>query len=419
MKTLYFDCGMGAAGDMLTASLVELTPDPDKTIGELNALQIPDVEFVREATVKCGIAGTNVRVMVKGMEEDEHMHDHGHHHEHTHEHHHDHDHEHHHDHDHEHDHHHSHTGMHAIEHIVNDHIAVSDKVKKDILAVYQLIAEAESKVHNTSIEDIHFHEVGTMDAVADITAFCYLIDQLGPDQILASPIHVGKGTVRCAHGILPVPAPATALILKGIPVYSREDISGELCTPTGAALLKHFVSEFRSMPVMSIEKIGYGMGKKDFTVMNTVRSILGETEPVQTGEVRELDFNVDDMTGEQIGFATEVLMKNGAREVFVTPVFMKKNRPGHLISVLCGEEKKDELVRLIFRHTTTIGIRETIKNRYVMERKVTNVETPFGTIRRKESHGYGTDREKYEYDDLAEIAEKENISIRELLEKIG
>ena len=265
---------------------------------------------------------------------------------------------------------------------------------------------------------VHPDEVGTMDAVADVTAVCYLIDKLGVREIYASPVHVGKGTVRCAHGILPVPAPATAEILKDIPIYSREEINGELCTPTGAALLKRFVKQFRTMPVMKTSKIGYGMGTKDFPIANCVRAILGEDDAIARGVVRELDFNVDDMTGEEIGFLNDALLKNGAFEVFVTPVYMKKSRPGNLVTVLCSEENEEKIVELIFRHSTTIGIRETIKDRFILNRKIENVDTEFGTIRRKHSSGYGVDRSKFEYDDLAKVAEEKGLSIKEIIERI-
>ena len=309
--------------------------------------------------------------------------------------------------------------MHGIEHIVNDHIKVNDKVRKDILAVYQTIAEAESKVHNTTVDQIHFHEVGTMDAIADVTAVCYLIDRLGVDEIYASPIHVGMGTVKCAHGILPVPAPATAEILKDVPIYSREEINGELSTPTGAALLKHFVKEFKPLPVLKVSKIGYGMGTKDFPIANCVRAILGEDFSANKGIVRELDFNVDDMTGEEIGYLNDMLLKNGAVEVFVTPIQMKKGRPGNLISVLCSEEKEQALVELIFKYSTTIGIRESVKNRFVLDRRIEETETEFGIVRRKLSSGYGVSRSKYEYDDLAKIAQETGLSIKEILERIN
>ena len=398
MRTLYIDCGMGAAGDMLTAALLELTADPDKALQELNGLHVPHVRYEMEFSVKCGIRVTHVHVLVDGQEETEQMHAHVHD-------------------GHTHDH--SHHGLHGIEHIVKDHLAVSERVKQDILAVYRLVAEAESKVHGVPVEEIHFHELGTADALADITAVCWLVDRLHPEEILASPVHVGKGTVRCAHGILPVPAPATALLLEGVPVYSREEIDGELCTPTGAALLKHFVNRFGPMPVLVPERTGYGMGKKDFPIANCVRVFLAENIGHRQDTVRELDFNVDDMTGEEIGFATERLLEAGAREVFVTPVYMKKGRPGSLITVLCTEDMEEQLVRMIFRDTTTIGIRRTVKERFILERTEETLKTAFGPVCRKRSSGYGTVRVKAEHEDLAKIARERNMGIREVLKKIG
>ena len=252
MKTLFLDCSMGAAGDMLTAALLELLPDPDAFVEEFNALGIPGVIMVREKSVKCGITGTHVRIQVNGEEEDEHMHDHGH----------------------EHSHH--HTGMAEIHHILS-HLNLEESVREDVEQVYDQIAQAESHAHGMPVDQIHFHEVGTMDALADVTAVCMLIHRIAPEQILATPVHVGSGTVKCAHGILPVPAPATAYILKGVPIYGGQ-VRGELCTPTGAALLKHFVSGYGALPVMRVETIGYGMGHKDFAQANCVRAFLGTAE---------------------------------------------------------------------------------------------------------------------------------------------
>ena len=428
MKTLYLDCGMGAAGDMLTAALLELLPDPDGFMDRLNALSVPGVQFKKESAVKCGITGTHISVLVDGAEESEEMHghhhehdhghghgcDHEHHHshdhEHDHEHHHSHDHEHHHGHDHEHAHHH-HSGMHEIEHIVS-HLNLPNKVREDVLAVYGLIAEAESHVHGTTVTEIHFHEVGTKDAIADVTAVCLLMDELSPDEVIVSPVHVGSGQVKCAHGVLPVPAPATAYILRDVPIYGGS-IRGELCTPTGAALLKHFATRFGDMPVMKTRTIGYGMGKKDFQWANCVRAMLGETTD-QTDTVSELSCNVDDMTAEAIGFATERLFEGGAFEVYTVPVNMKKSRPGTLIRVICAEADKEKIVGLMFKHTSTIGVRETVTHRYVLNRRIETVQTPYGEVRRKISDGYGTSRTKYEYDDLARIAKEQNISLDEV-----
>ena len=293
---------------------------------------------------------------------------------------------------------------------------MSGRIQKDILAVFGMIAEAESHVHGVPVNEIHFHEVGTMDAVADITAVCVMMDRLAPDQVIVSPVHVGSGQVKCAHGILPVPAPATAYILKDVPIYGGE-IRGELCTPTGAALLKYFASRFGAMPVMCTLAIGYGMGKKDFPAANCVRALLGETEGA--GDmVTELICNVDDMTAEAIGFATETLLTAGALEVYTVAAGMKKSRPGTVLHVMCAESVKDKIVELIFKHTTTIGIRENISRRYTLARSIRKVQTPYGEVRKKISEGYGVTREKYEYEDLAQIARERGMSIREVEESL-
>lgn len=393
MKTLYLDCSMGAAGDMLTAALLELLPDQEEFLSQLNALGIPGVTIEKEKMSKCGIGGTHIRVKVHGVEEeDDSRHHHTHHH-HT----------------------HHHSGMHDVEHIVH-HLPVTDKIRKDILAVYHLIAEAESHVHGVPVTEIHFHEVGTMDAVADVAAVCLLMDKIAPDRVAASPVHVGSGQVECAHGILPVPAPATAYILREVPTYGGE-IRGELCTPTGAALLKYFVTEFGGMPVMRTTAIGYGMGSKDFPAANCVRAMLGETEGA--GDVIvELNCNVDDMTGEAIGFAMETLFDAGALEVYTVPIGMKKSRPGLLLCVMCRTEDKESMVRLLFQHTTTIGIRENTFKRYTLDRSVEMAETPYGRIRKKISTGYGVTRQKYEYEDLAKAAREHQVSVSQILARL-
>lgn len=404
MRTLYLDCGMGAAGDMLAGALLELLPDPEAFLAELNDLGIPDVNIKREPSVKCGITGTHISVTVNGEEEESHDHEHHHSHEHVHDHH------------HEHHEHHHHTGMHEIEHLVMGHFHLPEKVKKNIMAVYGLIAEAESHAHGVPVTEIHFHEVGTMDAVADITTVCLLMDRLSVDEVIVSPVHVGSGQVKCAHGILPVPAPATAYILKDVPIYGGS-VKGELCTPTGAALLKYFATRFGNMPVMKVQAVGYGMGKKDFEAANCVRAMLGETK---SGKdiVLELSCNVDDMTAEEIGFAMERLLEGGALEVYTIPIHMKKSRPGTLIRVMCKEQDKEDMIGLIFKYTTTIGIRQAETQRYVLDRKITMVETPCGTVRRKDAAGYGVSRSKYEYDDLADIAREKGLSIKEVRDLI-
>lgn len=409
---------MGAAGDMLTAALLELLPDKEDFLAELNSLGIPGVEVLSEVSVKCGIRGTHITVKVNGREETEEMHSHTHEHGHGHSHEHTHDHEHFREHGHTHNgqHEHHHSGMHEIEHIIGN-LPLSEKVKADILAVFSLIAEAESHVHGVPVTEIHFHEVGTMDAVAEITAVCMLMDRLSPEQVVVSPIHVGSGHVKCAHGILPVPAPATAYILRGVPVYGG-GIKSELCTPTGAALLKRFATRFGDMPVMRTTAIGYGMGKKDFAVANCVRAFLGETEG--SGDtIIELLCNLDDMTAEAIGFAEEQFFAAGALEVYTVPAQMKKSRPGILLSVMCREKDKDRMIRLIFRHTTTLGVRENICRRYTLSRSIETVMTAYGEVRKKTSSGYGVTREKYEFEDIARIAREHKMSLADVLERIS
>ena len=388
MKVMYIECNMGAAGDMLTAALAESIGDIKSCEDSLNALGIPGIKYSLVPSVKCGITGTHSEVRINGEVEDEHIHDHHHKHEHH----------------QEHEHHH-HSSLHDIEHIIGG-LNVSDKVKSDAIAVYKLIAEAESKAHGRDITEIHFHEVGTMDAVADVVGFCFLMEKISPDKVVVSPIHVGCGEVKCAHGILPVPAPATALILEGVPVYGGE-VKGELCTPTGAALLKHFATGFGSMPVMKIEKTGYGMGKKDFERANCVRIMTGETADDASDKVCELCCNVDDMTGEEIGYATELLMKEGALDVFTTAVGMKKNRPGILITCLCRPEDKEKYAKLIFENTTTIGIRYCLKDRIVLNRHEDTVTTKYGEVKVKISEGFGVKKVKPAYDDISGIIGRE------------
>lgn len=446
MKLLYLDCGMGAAGDMLGAALAELLPDDarDAFTSELNAAGIPGVHVSLDPSVKCGITGTHLTVTVNGTEEKEgghsHSHEHSHHdHQHDHAHDHSHSHVHHHDHSHDHHHDHSHRSLHDIHHIIDD-LKLPEAVRTDILAVYRLIAEAESKAHDKPVSEIHFHEVGTMDAIADIASVCLLLHKLAPDQIIASPIHVGSGQVKCAHGILPVPAPATAYILKDIPIYSGS-IQGELCTPTGAALLKHFVTRFDQMPLMTPASTGYGMGTKDFPAANCVRAILGESFAENQAEtICELSCNVDDMTGEDIAFAIETFLQNGALDAFTVPCTMKKGRPGVLVTVLCKDPDQKQMTRLILQHTTTLGVRSAIKKRWVLSRtesetvipddmlaNVTAPDMPTGsktqelktigndcTIRSKTSTGFGITRNKYEHDDLEKIARTYGLTLAQV-----
>lgn len=404
MKQLYLDLGMGAAGDMLTAALLELCPDKDGIIKKLNSLNIPGVHYEREIMKKSGICGTHMHVIVNGSEEEcGHEHEEGHH---------------------EHSHHHHHTSMSDIGEIVSK-LNTSEKIKKQILDVYNIIADAESRVHGEPVSQIHFHEVGNMDAIADVAAVCILINELNIRKIVVSPVHTGSGFVMCAHGKLPVPAPATALILEGVPYYS-DGLKGELCTPTGAALIKYFADDFSDMPAMVVEKTGYGFGKKEFERLNCVRALLGtafqssevtsecDNSCEKTDKVVELACNIDDMTAEEIGFATEKILEAGALDVYTISAYMKKNRPGTVICCLCHEDEREKFAKLMFKYTTTIGVRQYNCDRYILSRKTENIETDYGNVRVKKTSGYGVEREKMEYDDLSNIANKRQKSVFEV-----
>ncbi len=405
MRTLYIECNMGAAGDMLMAALSELIDRPDEFVDRMNALGLPGVRFERQAAQKCGVTGTHIAVTVHGEEEHSHdAHDH---------------------HPHEHAHDNGHSQLHSPLSTLHSHAHLSDiraiiagldvpeRVKADAEAVYALIARAESEVHGEPVEHVHFHEVGALDAVADVVGVCALMHEIAPERVVVSPVHVGSGEVRCAHGVLPVPAPATARILADVPIYGGA-IRGELCTPTGAALLKHFASRFGPMPPMAVERIGYGMGTKDFEWANCVRAMLGEAADGEAGEAVELRCNLDDMTGEAVAFAADALREAGALDVWTEAIGMKKGRPGTLLACLCPPEREREFAALMLQHTTTIGVRCHATRRYTLEREAVELNTPHGPVRAKRSRGFGVDRTKPEFDDLAAIAKREGIGIGEI-----
>lgn len=433
MRTLYLDLGMGIAGDMFSAALFDLLRGDQKRefLKKINCLGLDDVQVRAETVSSSGINGVRMHVLVHGEEEiSRDLHDRqetdrreerqtepeghqpG-------------------DKDHSaecshgdpcslglahsscaQDHSHARHGMKEICHIVAG-FDVSAEVKGNILSIYHEIAKAESAVHGMSVEEIHFHEVGSLDAIVDVTSACLLVEMLAVDRIAASPVRMGYGYVRAAHGLLPVPAPATALLLRGLPVYAGH-IEGELCTPTGAAIIRHFVRDFGTMPAMRLSEIGYGIGGKKFTSLNAVRAFLGETD--QSGDhICELTCNLDDMTPERLGFAVDRLYAAGAAEVYTVPAAMKKSRPGSVLVVLCQEGQRQALVKGIFKYTTTLGIRESIRRRYILDRRIETVDTDQGTIRKKIASGYGVSRAKYEYDDLARIAREKSCSIEEVI----
>lgn len=418
MRVLYLDCGMGISGDMLMSALYELIPDQLLFLTKLAELGLDDVSIHPQSMQKCGIQGTHIEVMIHGEEEayQEHTHKHIH----THEYPHDHDElhvhagEHSHDHVHDaslessHTHTHHHISMAQIEEAIS-RIHLSENIKQQALSVYKTIAEAESKVHNKPLDQIHFHEVGEKDAIVDIVGNMLLLEMLQVDAIYASPINTGFGKVRCAHGILPVPAPATAEILTGIPVYGGT-IEGELCTPTGAALYRNLVQKTCTMPPMTIEKIGIGCGKKDFAAANILRAVIGtiytDSDTASDKDfIYELDCNLDDCTAEEIAYAEEKLLEAGALDVYTTAIQMKKGRPGTKLSVLCKQEDKDRMSILLLKHTSTLGVRFTRFERMILDRENVIKQTPYGPVHVKRASGYGVTREKFEFEDLKKISD--------------
>ena len=395
MKRLFLDCQMGIAGDMLTATLLGLVDNPEMWIQHLNQIGIPDVTYTLIPKEDKGLQGYRVAVTINGIEESEHHKGSPRDQHHT---------------DH---HHHVHSrGLQGVTDIINS-LSISDKCKQDAINVYNLVAQAEAKVHKSTVTQIHFHELGMLDAIADIVAVCVLLEKLNFDEIIISPIHVGTGTVHCAHGELPVPAPATMELLAGIPMYADYQIKGELCTPTGAALAKYFGTTFSYMPVMTPTKVSYGFGIKHFERPNCIRAFV-EINNDSEDTIIEMSCNLDDMTPEEIGYAVEQLLISPALDVFTTPIMMKKQRPGTMLTVLCKEGDTDKVRELIFRHTTSLGIRYHRCERYILSRSAGDIAWEGNRIAFKTSSGFGVKRHKYEYDSLAAIAKENDMSLLDL-----
>lgn len=412
MKTLYIDAFSGVSGDKMAAALLELTEGYDYLFDMLKTLRIDD-EYTLSFTQKnvMGIESTYFNVSLtseKGNKEHEHHNGNNHSHDHIHTHH---DQIHH---VNEETHHkHIHRNLSDITKIINNS-DINDNAKEISLGIFRIIAEAEAKVHGKSIDDVHFHEVGATDSIIDIVSAGVLIDLLKIDNVISSPIPTGFGFINASHGKLPVPAPATAEILKGIPTYQGKT-EGELTTPTGAAIIKYLAKNFGGQPDMIVDKIGYGAGTKEFEIPNVLRLFLGETKSDRNSDiVIELKANIDDSTPEQIGFLCDRLYKENAIDVFLTPVVMKKNRQGTLVTVLCYETDREKIEKTIFLNSTTFGIRRTECNRTILERDFKTLEIE--GIEVKIKRGYLEDRlitESIEYEDLKKLSEKQNISYNE------
>lgn len=384
---------------MLLGAMLDLGLDITALKTELSKLDLHGFAVDSKLTDRCGITATKFDVIV---------------------HHHDHHHDHHHEHDHVH---------HVAEHRAHAHRPLSeivrlieaselaDCVKAQAIAVFRRLGEAEAKIHGVPVETVQFHEVGAVDSIVDIVGACIGLDLLGIEKIVCSALHVGTGTFECAHGVYPVPGPATAELLRNAPVYAGE-ISGELVTPTGAAIVSTLASEFGSLPAMNVLRVGYGAGARKYPHFpNVLRAFLGETElEAAPNTVAVIEANLDDLSPQVLGHLMERAFASGALDLFYTPVQMKKNRPGVLLTVLCAPYDLDAIINLIFSETSTLGVRHRIEQRTTLNREHIAVKTEYGSIRIKAASDASGKRRNFapEFDDCREAAESHGVPLREV-----
>ena len=413
---------------MNLAALIDLGVPKEYLIKELSKLNLEsEYEIKVERSAKLGITGTRVDVILKDKLEDKtysqeqalqgHNHEHNHEHNHGHSHHHgneQHHNENNHEHSHEgsvHNHEHHHRNLRDIEKIINSS-DLSDKVKKLSLDMFMKVAEAEAKVHGKDLYEVHFHEVGAVDSIVDMVGAAICLDYLKVDKIIASPVQVGGGFVKCAHGLMPVPAPATTEILKDIPI-NIGIVQFETTTPTGAAILAANVHEFTPRINFSIKKVAYGIGHRDLEIPNVLRVYLGEKEgSEEVGEQYVLETNIDDMNPELYGYLEEKLFEVGALDIVKTPIFMKKGRPGVKLSVSVNEKNEKDVLDIIFEETTSIGVRKYKVEKIMLNSEFSKVKTEYGDITIKKSYYKGKLlKYKPEYEECKAIAKEKNISI--------
>lgn len=440
-RILYFDCFAGISGDMSIGALIDLGLDPSAVVKEIQKLGVKGYDIEIRKTSRCSISGTDVKVTLSGDADCVHKHGgggHDHAHEHIHEHAHVHgDTDQSHAHDSGHSHHHGgeERNLADISQIIRAS-GISERAKELSVAIFTEIAKAEAAVHGKRIEEVHFHEVGAIDSIVDIVGTAICIDMLKADRIYCSPVHEGQGFIHCSHGRLPVPVPAVVKMMEGSGISMvTEDIQAELVTPTGFGILKTVSERCAKMPEMLVERVGYGFGKTDTGRLNALRIILGTSDPrwekiQDTGpdavrdqdreknrdRVALLETNIDDATGEMLGYTMERLMKAGALDVYFTPIQMKKNRPAVLLSVLCRTEEVELLSGIIFMETSTIGIRMQELERITLKREIRTVQTDLGEVRVKSVVVRGLERIQPEYEDCAKIALKNKLSIQEVYE---
>lgn len=377
---------------MTLGALTEIVGDENYLINELKKLNIGGYKIEISKKVKNGITGTYVDVIL----ENEHEHHHNEHHEH--------------DENHNNEHHHEHRNLYDVEKII-DNSSIDEKSKELAKKIFMRVAKAESKVHNKPLEEVHFHEVGAIDSIVDIVGTAILINKINPDKIISSIVNDGYGFIECAHGTMSVPVPATSEIFASSNVKFRQiDIGTELVTPTGAAIIAELSTEFTTLPSMTVEKIGWGAGYKDLKIPNVLKVYYGEMNEQNDGIV-VMETNIDDCSGEILGYTSEKLFKNGALDVFYTPIFMKKNRPAYRLTVVCKKENILKLQNIIFRETTTIGIRYRYEYRTELAREIIEIDTKYGKLKAKKVINNG---ETYIYPEYECMKEKNNISLKEL-----
>lgn len=397
MKTLYFDCSSGISGNMTLGALLEIVGDNNYLLEELKKLNIEGYEIEISKKVKNGITGTYVDVILKHHEHEEHHHNHDEHTEHNHDHHH---------------HHHEHRNLNDINKII-DNSNLDNNVKELSKRIFLRVAKAESKVHNRLLEEVHFHEVGAIDSIIDIVGTAILINKINPDNIISSIVNDGYGFIECAHGTMSVPVPATSEIFASSNVKFRQiDIDTELVTPTGAAIIAELATEFTTLPAMVTEKIGWGTGSKELKIPNILKVYYGEMAEKNENFV-VMETNIDDCGGELFGYTQEQLFQNGALDVFFTPIYMKKNRPGYRMSVACKRQDMLKLQNIIFRETTTIGIRYRFEYRTELERELIEIDTKYGKIKAKKVNNNGEVYIYPEYESIKKIAQEKNIPLKE------
>ena len=385
MKIAYFDCFSGASGDMILGAMLDAGLSLEHLQQELAKLGLSHYDVRKAAVVKNGISGSQALVHV---EQDHH--------------------------------HHHHRHLADITAII-EKSTLAPAVKRDSIRIFNRLAEAEAKVHNTSRESIHFHEVGAMDAIIDVVGGVIGLHALGIDAIICSPLHVGCGTVECAHGTLPVPAPATAELIRGRPIYSS-GVQGELLTPTGAAILTTMADDFGPLPSMTVESIGHGAGTADRSIANMLRVFIGSAPHSEKAFAMEqtatIETTIDDMNPQIYDYLMEKVLQMGALDIFCTEVQMKKNRRGTLVTILCRPESVTALSDFLFRETTTIGLRWRLDNRHTLQRDFVTVETRFGAIACKTAtHGDTLINIKPEYDDCKRVAIEQQVPLKAVLEE--